>query len=125
MFEQTQIEEVSCKVSDMTEPNIRPQESGNRMDCRWAEISNGTDTVRFTALDKPFELGIKPYSERELLGMAHREDEKRSGTYVTISAFQMGIGTGICGPVTAPEYCYPAKGEYELRFMISAEKKDR
>ena len=125
MFEQTQIEEVSCKVSDMTEPNIRPQESGNRMDCRWAEISNGTDTIRFTALDKTFELGIKPYSERELLGMAHREDEKRTGTYVTISAFQMGIGTGICGPVTAPEYCYPAKGEYELRFMISAEKKDR
>ena len=120
MKDQTQIEEVSCTVADMTEPNIRPQESGNRMDCRWAEVSNGTDTIRFTALGKAFELGIKPYSDRELIGMAHREDETRTGTYVTISAFQMGIGTGICGPVTAPEYCYKAKGEYEFRFMISA-----
>ena len=122
MKDQTQIEEVSCTVEDMTEPNIRPQESGNRMDCRWAEISNGTDTIRFTALDRAFELGIKPYSDRELLGMTHREDEVRTGTYVTISAFQMGIGTGICGPVTAPEYCYPAKKEYELKFLISTEK---
>ncbi len=122
MKAQTQIEEVSCTVKDMTEPNIRPQESGNRMDCRWAEISNGKETLRFTALGKAFELGIKPYSDRELLGMAHREDEVRTGTYVTISAFQMGIGTGICGPVTAPEYCYPAKGEYEFKFLISTEK---
>ena len=122
MKDQTQIAEVSCTVSDMTEPNIRPQESGNRMDCRWAEVSNGTDTFRFTALDKTFELGIKPYSDKELLGMAHREDEVRTGTYVTISAFQMGIGTGICGPATAPEYCYPAKGEYEFKFLISASR---
>jgi hypothetical protein len=108
----------------MTEPNIRPQESGNRMDCRWAEISNGTDTIRFTALDKSLELGIKPYSERELLGMAHREDEKRTGTYVTISAFQQGIGTGICGPQTKDEFKYPVSRDYELRFVISCSRDD-
>ena len=63
--------------------------------------------------DKAYELGIKPYSDRELLGMKHREDEKRTGTYVTISAFQQGIGTGICGPETK---------EYVLRFVISCEE---
>ena len=119
MKDQTQIEEVSCRVSDMTEPNIRPQESGNRMDCRWAEVSNGSKAVRFTAAGSVFELGIKPYSDRELLSMKHREDEVRTGTYVTVSAFQQGIGTGICGPATAPEYCYPARKEYELKFLIS------
>lgn len=125
MKDQTQIEEVSCSVADMTEPNIRPQESGNRMDCRWAELSNGRDTIRFTAAGEAFELGVKRYSDRELLGMKHREDEITTGTYVTISAFQMGIGTGICGPVTAPEYCYPAKGEYVLRFVISTGKENK
>ena len=121
MKEQAQIETVSCAVSDMTEPNIRPQESGNRCDCRWARVSNGKQTVTFTALDKAFELGVKPYSDRKLLGMKHREDEIRTGTYVTISAFQMGIGTGICGPKTAQEYCYPIDRDYELKFMIKVE----
>lgn len=122
MKEQAQIETVSCSVSEMTEPNIRPQESGNRCDCRWASVSNGKRTVTFIALDKAFELGVKPYSDRKLLGMKHREDEMTTGTYVTISAFQMGIGTGICGPKTAQEYCYPLERDYELKFMIRVEE---
>ena len=92
------------------------------MDTRWAEVSNGTQTVRFTAVGKAFELGIKPYSDRELMGMKHREDEMVTGTYVTISAFQQGIGTGICGPETASEYRYPVDRDYELSFIISAEE---
>lgn len=122
MKDQAQIEEVSCRVADMTEPNIKPQESGNRTDCRWASVSNGSTRVTFTAIGTSFELGIKPYSDEELLDMTHREDEIRTGTYVTISAFQKGIGTGICGPATAPEYCYPARKDYELKFLIKAEK---
>lgn len=119
MKDQAQIEHVRCKVADMTEPNIKPQESGNRCDCRWASVSNGERKVTFTAVREPYELGIKPYSDVELLDMKHREDEVRTGTYVTISAFQQGIGTGICGPATAPEFCHPADADYELRFIIS------
>ena len=69
-------------------------------------------------MDQPFELGIKPYSDWELLSMKHREDEIRTGTYVAISAFQMGIGTGSCGPATMPQYRYSANEEYVLRFII-------
>ena len=118
MKHHAQIQHVHCVVTDMTEPNLRPQESGNRCDCAWAKVGDGETWFAFTALDKPFELGIKPYSDTELIPMRHREDEKRTGTYVTISAFQMGVGTGICGPATRPEYCYDAKNEYELRFVI-------
>ncbi len=124
MKEQVQIEEAACRVSDMTEPNIRPQESGNRCDCRWAALSDGRQTVTFTALEQPFELGIKPYSDRELLKMRHREEETVTGTYVTISAFQMGIGTGICGPKTAKEYCYPMERDYVLKFLIRIEQEE-
>ena len=119
MKEHTQIEEVCCKVADMTEPNIKPQESGNRCDCTWAAVSDGQDSFAFTAVEKPFELGIKPYSDWELLDMKHREDEVRTGTYVAVSAFQMGIGTGSCGPATLPDYCFDAKTDYTLRFIIS------
>ena len=121
MKEQFPVRTVTCAVEDMTEPNIKPQESGNRCDCTFASISNGKVRVTFTALRHPFELGIKPYSDRELTGMKHREDEKRTGTYVTIQDFQQGIGTGSCGPSVMPEYQYDGKGEYVLRFLISVD----
>ena len=123
MKDQAPIETVSCKVADMTEPNIKPQESGSRFDTRWASVSDGKTTVKFTAVDRAFELGIKPYSDRELLGMKHREDEKRTGTYVTVSAFQQGIGTGICGPQTADEFKHPVSDDCMLKFIITTEKK--
>lgn len=118
MKDQFEVKEVHCSVSDMTEPNIRPQESGNRSDTRIASVSDGKTELVFEAVDVPFELGIKPYSDQELLSMRHREDEVRSGTYVTISAFQQGIGSGICGPGPDPEYLYPARQDYTLRFLI-------
>ena len=52
------------------------------------------------------------------MGMRHREDEARTGTYVTIQAFQQGIGTGSCGPGVATEFQYPADRDYTLRFLI-------
>ncbi|MCD7917556.1 MAG: beta-galactosidase small subunit, partial [Clostridiales bacterium] len=65
--------------------------------------------------------GIKPYSDRELMTMRHQKDERPTGTYVTIQAFQQGIGTGSCGPAVAPEFQYPAKQDYELKFLIRVE----
>ena len=118
MKEQFPIEEVHCTVADMTEPNLRPQESGNRCDCEWVVLSDGETEFSFTAVTRPFELGVKPYSDRELMTMRHREDEIASGTYVTLSAFQMGIGTGSCGPSTAPEFCCSAREEYVLQVVI-------
>ncbi len=121
MKDQFPIRKVSCTVADMTEPNIRPQESGNRFDCTEASVSDGRVRVTFRAVDRPFELGIKPYTDRALTGMKHREDEVRTGTYVTIQRFQQGIGTGACGPGIMPEYTYSVKKDYALRFLISVE----
>lgn len=118
MKEQFPIGRVCCRVTDMTEPNLRPQESGNRCDCTEAGVSDGKTAVRFLAADKPFELGVKPYTDRALLSMRHREDEKRTGTYVTIQAFQQGIGTGACGPAIAREHQFSAKQDYELKFIL-------
>lgn len=118
MKEQWPLGMVSGKASDMTEPNIRPQESGNRCDCSFVSLTDGKTRVTFEAVDQKFELGVKPYLDLELIKMKHRSDEKVTGTYVTINAFQMGIGTGSCGPVTAEEYKYPVNRDYELKFLI-------
>ncbi|MGM9600212.1 MAG: glycoside hydrolase family 2 TIM barrel-domain containing protein [Faecousia sp.] len=119
MKEHTQIETVKCKVSDMVEPNIKPQESGNRCDCTQVTLTDGETEFSVMAVDAPFELGIKPYSDKALLSMKHRSDETPTGTYLTVSAFQMGIGTGSCGPATRDAYTFDAKKEYTLRFILS------
>ncbi|MBR6954538.1 MAG: hypothetical protein IKH77_05840 [Clostridia bacterium] len=121
MKEQFPIRRVRCRVAEMTEPNIRPQESGNRCDCSFAALGDGQASVSFTAVDTPFELAVKPYTDQALLAMRHREDEVRTGTYVTIQAFQQGIGTASCGPGVAPEFQYPGDRDYTLRFVIHAE----
>ena len=118
MKDQFIIKENVCRVEEMVEPNIKPQESGNRCDCREASLSSGMNKVTFVALEAPFELGIKPYSDRALLSMKHNKDEIRTGTYVTIQAFQKGIGTGSCGPVTAEEYRYYPDKEYTFKLLI-------
>lgn len=122
MKEQFPIRAVDCTVADMTEPNLRPQESGNRMDCTRASVSDGKVRVRFEAVGAPFELAIKPYTDRALCDMRHREDERCTGTYVTIQAFQQGIGTGACGPAIMPEFQYSAKKDYTLQFILRVER---
>lgn len=122
MKDQFPIKAVDCAVADMVEPNIRPQESGNRMDCTVASVSDGRTRVSFQAIEKPFELAVKPYTDKALCGMKHQKDEVRTGTYVTIQAFQQGIGTGACGPNIMPEFRYSAKRDYTLKFLIRIER---
>ena len=122
MKEQSPIGLNQRQVKEMTEPNIKPQESGNRCDTTFVEVSNDTTLVRFDAIDKPFNLGVKPYSDLELTEMKHQSDEKNTGTYVTLSAFQQGIGTGSCGPYTLKEHCFEAKQDYQIKFVISWKK---
>lgn len=118
MKEQFVIGTKKAKVLDMVEPNLKPQESGNRCDCTFARISSEESAVSFLAVNAPFELGVKPYSDRALIDMKHRKDEVRTGTYVAIQAFQQGIGTGSCGPVTAKEFQYKNDRDYVLKFVI-------
>ncbi|MBO4388698.1 MAG: hypothetical protein J5785_04595 [Spirochaetales bacterium] len=118
MKEQFPIGLCRVKPAEMVEPNIRPQESGLRMDCRWAAFG----PVRFTAVDAPFGLSVKTCPDSELIGTRHRDDVKKSGVYVTINAFQQGIGTGSCGPYVDRQYMYPADRDYTLRFVISLDR---
>ena len=118
MKDHAPVARVECRVSDMVEPCIRPQESGNRADTRFAALSDERETYVFEAVENAFELGIKPYSDRELISMRHREDAVRSGTYAAVSLFQAGIGSGSCGPIAGDAYQYPMTKDYHFSFLI-------
>lgn len=122
MREQFVIKECKRKVMEMTEPNIRPQESGNRMDARYVSIASKDNKVTFVALRKPFEFAVKPYSDLSLLKMRHQKDEIRSGTYVTIEAFEQGISSGSCGPYVREEFLFPCNKDYEFKYLIKFDK---
>ena len=124
MKEQFPIGRVSCRVAEMTEPNIKPQESGNRCDCSMARLSDGEAAVCFRAVESAFELAVKPYTDRALFSMKHRSDELCTGTYVTVQAFQQGIGTASCGPGVQPEFQFPSDRSYVLRVLIGAEREN-
>ena len=64
---------------------------------------------------------MKPYSDRALTKMRHTGDEKAVGTFVTINAFQKGIGTGSCGPLTAERFTFKADRDYTISYLIRVE----
>jgi len=53
--------------------------------------------------------------------MRHTGDEKAVGTFVTINAFQKGIGTGSCGPLTAERFTFKADRDYTISYLIRVE----
>lgn len=120
----TGIGEFSSQVKDMIEPNLRPQESGNRTEARFVEVTNGKTGLRFTAVESPFEFSIKPISDKDLRVASHREDvEKCHESYLTISGFNMGVGTGICGPVALPKYRRTTKESFTYKYIIQPVEK--
>ncbi len=109
----------NAEVKDMIEPNIKPQESGNRCDSRFVELNNGKVGLRFIAVNSPFEFSIKPISDEDLKSAKHREDvEKCHESYMAVSCFNMGVGTGICGPVALPQYRRVSDKDYIYSYVI-------
>ena len=97
MKDQFPIRAVDCTVADMTEPNLRPQESGNRMDCTVASVSDGRLAWSLRLLAARLNWASSHTPTRTALHEAP-QGRGRTGTYVTIQAFQQGIGTGAAAP---------------------------
>lgn len=108
-------------VEDMAERYIMPQESGNRSDCRWAEVTdNNGNGLRFVMAAKPFNFNANPYTRYQMQGARHREEiGSADTTCVQIDGFVRGSGSQSCGP--QPEkYARPSLAKpLEFDFIIS------
>jgi beta-galactosidase len=73
---------------------IRPQECGNRVGVRWAEVTDKKGRgLRFTADGDPFELGVLPYTAHEMENARHpNELPPVYQTVVRLASKQMGVG---------------------------------
>lgn len=79
---------------------VRPQENGNRSDCRWIEMATDAGTgIRFIASSAagtethPFGFSVWPYSAEVLATAAHTSDLEPADFFtVNVDYAQMGVG---------------------------------
>lgn len=108
-------------VSDQYVPYIMPQENGNKCEVRWFELTNGQNTLRFSA-NPLFEFSVRHVTTADLFAARHTpdvDDARRDETVISIDHRQRGVGTGSCGPQTREQYCIPP-GVYEFGYWIEA-----
>lgn len=107
-------------LSEMVEPYVMPQESGNRTETRWIRLSG--DAPGLSVLGNPtFDFSVWPWSAQNLDQARHRYELMPQGFYtLNIDHRQMGVGgTDSWSPKALPleKYRVPA-GEYQWSFTI-------
>ncbi len=116
----TWLGEFTDKVSAMHEDYIRPQENSSHYGCRFAEVSDGGNTLRFTA-EQPFSFNASEYTQEELAGRRHNYELQKCGsTVICIDSAMAGVGSNACGPALAEKYRIPLP-EIHLDFTIVIE----
>ncbi|MGN1118015.1 MAG: glycoside hydrolase family 2 TIM barrel-domain containing protein, partial [Acutalibacteraceae bacterium] len=92
-------------VSKMGHKYIKPQDSGNRGDVRYAEISDGNRKINFSAVGKLFSFNANHFTLGQLKKAKHIEDlPDTDTTFAAIDGFVRGTGSGSCGPIPSKEH---------------------
>lgn len=96
-----------CKVDDMREKYIKPQEASMRTGVRYAEVTDEDGIgLRFTpcATDS-FIFAADHFTSQQCAKAMHQEDLKLCDTTVIhIDGYQLGAGSGACGPTPTKKY---------------------
>ena len=99
---------------------IVPQQSGERCDVRWAEVTDGESGLKFVADKKAFSFNLNHYSDNDLEKWKHIIDYRDlDATYVNIDGFLGGIGSNSCGPLPEKKYRIPSGMPLRYSFIIS------
>ena len=108
----------SAAVSDMYVPYPKPQETGNREDCRWLLLTDKKSNGVLLVADSVFSFSALHFTASDLAGASHTwKLQPRDEVILAIDTQQRGLGNSSCGPVTLPQYCLN-KNTYQLKFSI-------
>ncbi len=87
-------------VDALQTPYVVPQENGNRIDVRWAEIGG----LRLDG-DPRFDFTARRWTPEQLDAARHHEDLVAGDrVIVTVDHAHQGLGTGSCGPGALPQH---------------------
>jgi beta-galactosidase len=92
-------------VDDMQTPYVYPQENGNRMDVRWATLTDDRGAGIRVDGDPTFDLTVRRWTSEDLDAARHSRDLRpRDRVYVNLDAAHHGIGSASCGPGVLPRH---------------------
>lgn len=108
-------------VSNLMEPNIKPQESGSHKGCDWLELSGGG--VKLTvAGGQEFSFNASHYTQEELTTVKHYHELEHSGyTVLCLDMGQTGIGSESCGWAMEEQYRLSRKLSLKLKLNFEVE----
>jgi len=92
-------------VADQYHPYVKPQETGNKTDVRWAALSDSKG-FGLMAIGMPLlEVTALHYSAEDLAAAKHLHDlTPRPEIILNLDWKQTGLGGNSCGPGTLPQY---------------------
>lgn len=106
-------------VDEQWENYIVPQENGNKMDTRWASITNKNAKGIDIYGNPSFNISVSHYRVEDVKKAMHTyELKKRKETIVNIDYAQCGVGNQSCGPETLEKYRLRPH-EVKLSFILS------
>lgn len=96
----------TCKVDEMREKYIKPQESSMRFDVRYAEITNDKSAgIRIEMMKPSMSFGADHFTSQQCAKAGHQEDLRQCDTTVVhIDSYMLGAASGACGPIPSKEY---------------------
>lgn len=104
---------------EMFHKYVKPQSTGNRMDCRYIVIADNANTGIMMRSSKPFQFSYLPYTTNQIESAKHiNELPKSKENTLFIDFEQMGVGTATCGPSVQDKYLVPVKpAKFKLMFF--------
>ncbi|WP_079736189.1 glycoside hydrolase family 2 TIM barrel-domain containing protein [Salegentibacter salegens] len=113
-------------VKNQYHPYIRPQESGNKTDVRWATVSQGKKKgIKIDYIDKLLNVSALPYSLEQLYPSAQKSQEhsrlleEDDVVHLDVDFKQMGVaGINSWGSLALEKYRIPFQ-DYEYSYIIS------
>lgn len=111
---------------NMLQKYIRPQDSGNRSEVRWAKVTDKDGKgLMFIADGKAFNFNCIDTTLDNLEDSQHLEDLKiKDANTVNIDGFMRGLGSNSCGPDTLKKYkmILNKKNKFQYSFIIKTVK---
>lgn len=93
---------------------IKPQECGNRSECRMMKITDGNG-CGFEISGDGFNFGAKHATLEEISACKHHFEVPKSDlTEVCVDGFMSGLGSNSCGPRPLEEYILDGNREYSF-----------
>lgn len=113
------IDRFEATVEGLQTPYVRPQDNGNRVDVRWAELTGSAGSGVRVEGEPMFNLAARRWSDNQLAAARHQIDlAAEPSIYLYTDHAVQGIGTAAVGPGVLPPYRLEVRAA-EFSFVLT------